>query len=193
MGWDGASKHHDVSVVGEKGKVVLHTEVERRSEDGGAPARPGAPRAPHPPQPLPRRLEPLGEVTRNLQALVRSRDDHLQARAAVTNPLRALLDARWPGAIFERLDPEIALAFLEDSPTPERAARLGEKRLPRFLVRHPSSGRHSPVQLPEHPEAQVLAEVGPILDRATDVEQAAAKGASPSSRASGTSQSVSFR
>jgi hypothetical protein len=35
-------------------------------------------------------------------------------------PLRAPLAAHWPGAIFERLDPEIALAFLE---TPHPGAR----------------------------------------------------------------------
>jgi hypothetical protein len=33
------------------------------------------------------RLEPLGEVTRTLQALVRSRDDRLQAGVAATHPL----------------------------------------------------------------------------------------------------------
>jgi transposase len=207
-----------------------------------------------------RRLEPLSEVTRNLQALVRSRDDQVEARVAASNQLAALLDAHWPGgaAVFERLDSEIALAFLETYPTPESAARLGEKRMARFLVRHSYCGRRSPAQLlarlqaaplapcgldhevlrelvltqvrllrtllaaianldraiaallPEHPKSgllaplprigqnvnlgQVLAEIGPILDRASDVEQAAAEcGASPVTKASGKSTSVCFR
>src|SRR5215472_9467012 len=187
-----------------------------------------------------RRLEPLAEITRNLQALVRSRDDQVEAKVAATNQLTALLDAHWPGAgaIFGRLDSEIALAFLEAYPTPESAARLGEKRMARYLIRHSYCGRRTPAQLltrlqsapvapsrldaeilrelvlaqvrllrtllgsiasldraiaallPEHPKtqllaalprlgggvnlAQVLAEVGPILDRAIDVEQAPA-------------------
>jgi transposase len=207
-----------------------------------------------------RRLEPLSEITRNLQALVRTRDDQVEARVAAANQLAALLDAHWPGAgaIFERLDSEIALAFLETYPTPESAARLGEKRMARFLLRHSYCGRRSPAQLlsrlqaaplapsrldpevlrelvlaqvrvlrtlmtsianldraiaallPEHPKTQVLAplprigqnvnlgqilaEVGPILDRAVDVEQAAAEcGASPVTKASGKSTSVHFR
>jgi transposase len=207
-----------------------------------------------------RRLEPPAEVTRNLQALVRSRDDQVEAKVAATNQLAALLDARWPGAgaVFGRIDSEIALAFLEAYPTPESAARLGEKRMARFLVRHSYCGRRTPAQLltrlqsapiapgrldaeilrelvmaqvrllrtllasiasldraiaallPEHPKtqllaalprlgggvnlAQVLAEVGPILDRALDVEQAAAEGgASPVTKASGKSRSVCFR
>jgi transposase len=163
-----------------------------------------------------RRLQPLSQVTRNLQALVRSRDDHREARVAATNQLQALLDAHWPGAIFGRLDSEIAFALLEAYPTPESAAPLGEQRLAHFLI------RRSPAQLlrrlpstlaallPERPKArllaplprigqtvnlvQLLAEVGPILDRATDVEPAAAEGgASPVTRASGKSQPVCFR
>jgi transposase len=207
-----------------------------------------------------RRLDPLSEVTRNLQALVRSRDDQVEAKTAATNQLAALLDTHWPGsaAVFKRLDSQIALAFLESYPTPESAVRLGEKRMAGFLIRHSYCGRRSPARLlarlqaaplapcrldpeilrelvmaqvrllrtllasiatldraiaallPEHPKAallatlprigqnvnlgQVLAEVGPILDRATDVEQAAAEcGASPVTKASGKSKSVCFR
>jgi transposase len=207
-----------------------------------------------------RRLQPLSEVSRNLRALVRTRDDQVEARVAATNQLAALLDSHWPGAaaVFERLDSEIALAFLETYPTPESASRLGEKRMARFLIRHSYCGRRPAAQLlarlqaaplapcrldpevlrelvqaqlrllrtllasvanldraiaallPEHPKsallaplprigqnvnlAQVLAEVGPVLDRATHVEQAAAEcGASPVTKASGKSKSVCFR
>jgi hypothetical protein len=118
-----------------------------------------------------RRLEPLSEVTRNLQALVRSRDDQVEAKVAATNQLAALLDAHWPGAgaVFGRLDSEIALAFLEAYPTPESAARLGEKRMARFLIRHSYCGRRTPAQLlarlqsapvaPNRLDAEVLREL----------------------------------
>jgi hypothetical protein len=141
------------------------------------------------------RPEPLGEVTRTLPGLVRSRDDRLQAGVAAAHPLRSLLDAHRPGAIFERLDSEIALARLEDSPTLERAPRPLPAR-----PRGPAQVGPGPPPPPPHPHgpltnlAQVLAELGPNLDRVTDVEPAAAEGGTSSlPRASGTSQSVGFR
>jgi len=78
-----------------------------------------------------RRLRPLDQATRELQALCRTRDDHVEAKVAATNQLQALLDAHWPGAaaIFARLDSDIALEFLDRYPTPESASRLGEQRL----------------------------------------------------------------
>jgi transposase len=207
-----------------------------------------------------RRLKPIDEVTRSLQALVRSRDDQVEARVATTNQLSALLDAHWPGAgaVFERLDSAIALAFLETFPTPESAVRLNEKRMARFLVSHAYSGGRSAAQLldrlqaapiapcrlqpevlrelvltqvgllralrdstakleraiaaqlPQHSKtavlaplprvghnvnlSQLLAEVGPILDRVSDVERAAAEcGASPVNKSSGKSDAACFR
>src|SRR6266545_386603 len=73
-----------------------------------------------------RRLRPLDDATRRLQALVRLREDHIKAKTAASNQLHALLEAHWPGAnaIFSRLGSAIALAFLADYPTPEAAARL---------------------------------------------------------------------
>ena len=67
-----------------------------------------------------RRLRTLDPTTRELQALVRMRDDHVTARTAATNQLHALLESHWPGAnaIFSRLGSSIALAFLADYPTP---------------------------------------------------------------------------
>jgi transposase len=96
-----------------------------------------------------RPLRPLDSATRELQALVRLRDDHVKARVAATNQLAALLGQHWPGAaaIFGRLDSEIALDFLERYPTPASTARLGEARLTAFLRRHSYSGRRSPTQL----------------------------------------------
>jgi transposase len=96
-----------------------------------------------------RRLTPPDAPTRQLQALVRTRDDHVAAKVAATNQLAALLDAHWPGAaaIFARLDSGIALAFLERYPAPEAAAHLGEARLAAFLRRHAYSGRRSAAEL----------------------------------------------
>jgi hypothetical protein len=49
---------------------------------------------------------------RELQALVRLREDHVRARTAASNQLGALLEAHWPGpkAVFDRLASPIALA-----------------------------------------------------------------------------------
>lgn len=90
-----------------------------------------------------RELAPLSEATRALRALVRSRDDLVKAKVALTNQLAAQLAVFWPGAaeIFYRLDSDIAIAFLERYPTPEAAAHLGEGRLQAFLRRNAYSGR----------------------------------------------------
>jgi len=206
-----------------------------------------------------RRLEPLSTETAELQALVRLRDDHVAAKVAATNQLRVLLERHWPGAtaIFAHLDSDIALAFLDDYPTPASAAHLGVSRLAMFCRRHSYSGRRTPEQLlarlrsaPEptealraetltelvraqarqlrtllgtiadldraigaalldHPKAgllapmprigeinlaQIIAEVGPILDRAADVHHACAEvGAAPVTKESGKGRAVNFR
>lgn len=206
-----------------------------------------------------RALRPLDQATRELQTLVRLRDDHVKARVAATNQLAALLSQHWPGAaaIFGRLDSEIALDFLERYPCPERAVRLGEARLGAFLRRHSYCGRRSAAELlarlrqaprpvhlldsdvvseliqaqtrllrtllatiadldraiaaslDQHAKAQLLkplprvgtinlgqivAEVGPLLDRTTAADQAAALcGATPITKRSGQQRSVSFR
>jgi transposase len=204
-------------------------------------------------------LRPPDQATRELQALVRVRDDHLGARVAATNQLTALLGQHWPGAaaIFARLDSEIALAFLKRYPTPQSTNRLGEARLSAFLRRHSYCGRRSASELlarlrqapsPAHvldPEivtelvqaqvhllrtllasiadldraiaasidqhakaqllqplprigtislAQVVAEVGPLLDRTSNADQAAALcGAAPITKRSGQHHAVCFR
>ena len=206
-----------------------------------------------------RRLEPLDAATAELQALSRLRDDHVEAKVAATNQLRALLERHWPGAttVFARLDSEIALAFLDDYPTPAAAERLGEARMKMFCRRHSYCGRRSPAELlgrlrgapaptqalaPEtlaelvraqvrllrsllgtiadldralgatllaHPKAallapmprigevnlaQIVAEVGPILARAADVDHACAEvGAVPVTKESGKGRAVNFR
>jgi len=206
-----------------------------------------------------RRLEPVDARLRQLQSLVRLRDDHIAAKTAASNQLGALLDAHWPGpkALFSRLGSPIALAFLTDYPTPESAARLGDARMAAFLHRHAYRGGKKatelltrlrlaptpPTGLPPqvlarllvaqiqllrtlldtitqleaeikriiatHPRArllqqlpgighinlaQILAEIGPILDRVDNAEHAAAEcGATPVTKASGKTSGVYFR
>lgn len=96
-----------------------------------------------------RRLQPLDAATAELQALSRLRDDHVEAKVAATNQLAALLGRHWPGAatVFARLDSDIALAFLDDYPTPASAGRLGESRMKMFCRRHSYCGRRSPAEL----------------------------------------------
>ena len=96
-----------------------------------------------------RRLEPLSEQTRALRSVVRTRDDLVDQRVALSNQLRSCLEAYWPGAavIFADVDSEICLVFVERYPTPESAARLGEVRLASFLKKAGYSGRRSPAEL----------------------------------------------
>jgi transposase len=89
------------------------------------------------------RLEPTEQATLDLQALTRTRADHVEARIAAVNQLAALLDMHWPGgkAVFANLDSDIAMAFLERYPTPASAARLTAGRLEAWCKRHGYSGR----------------------------------------------------
>lgn len=91
-------------------------------------------------------LEPQSDAIKSLRALVRGRNDLVATRVALANQLSALLDSFWPGAgeIFADIASPIALAFLDRYPTPESAARLGEKRMAAFLSQHHYSGRRAP-------------------------------------------------
>jgi transposase len=90
-------------------------------------------------------LAPFSAETRALRAVVRTREDMVNARVRIHNQLEACLDAFWPGAkaVFADVTSEIALAFLERYPTPGAARALGEKRMQAFLVKHGYSGRRS--------------------------------------------------
>lgn len=90
-------------------------------------------------------LRAPSDTTRALRALVRTRDDLVATRVSLANQLRSLLESFWAGAaaIFADVDSPIALAFLDRYPTPETAARLGPKRLERFLKTHRYSGRRA--------------------------------------------------
>ena len=98
------------------------------------------------------RFRPLStpsDAIRALRALTRGRDDLVAARVALANQLRSQLEGFWAGAavIFADIDSPIALAFLARYPTPQSAARLGEKRLAAFLAAHAYCGRRSPAEL----------------------------------------------
>jgi Transposase and inactivated derivatives len=94
-------------------------------------------------------LTPCSDEIKALRALVRGRDDLVAERVCLANRLRSLLESFWPGAaaIFAAIDSPIALAFLQRYPTPDSAARLGEKRLKAFLAGHSYCGRRSPADL----------------------------------------------
>jgi transposase len=89
------------------------------------------------------RLEPTLQATLDLQALTRTRADHVEARIAAVNRLAALLEEHWPGgkAVFANLDSDIALAFLQSYPTPASAAKLTAGRLEAWCKRRGYSGR----------------------------------------------------
>lgn len=96
-----------------------------------------------------RSLEPQSDGILALRALVRGRDDLVVQKVALTNQLRSLLESFWPGAaaVFADLASPIALAFVQRYPTPDAAARLGPKRLAKFLATHRYSGRRHPDEL----------------------------------------------
>ncbi len=94
-------------------------------------------------------LAPSSDETLALRALVRTREDLVDARVQLANQLRAQLKAFWPGAaaIFAEVDSQIALAFLERYPSPDDARALGPKRLAAFLSRHAYCGRRPVAEL----------------------------------------------
>lgn len=120
-------------------------------------------------------LAPLGDETAALRALVRTREDLVDARVRLANQLRAQLDAFWPGArrIFADVDSPIGLAFCERYPSPADARGLGEKRLQTFLARHAYCGRRPAHELLERLRSAPVAVVG---DLETDARRATVLG-----------------
>jgi transposase len=96
-----------------------------------------------------RRLQPPDAATRELQALIRLRADHLAAKTTTSNQLWALLGAHWPAArtVWFRLASPIALDFLTDYPTPQAAAGLTEQQLAAFCRRHAYRGGKTATEL----------------------------------------------
>jgi transposase len=83
------------------------------------------------------------EATAVLRALSRTRKQLVEARVALVNQLEAELGHVFPGAIglFNRLDSDVASAFLRRYPTQHAAARLTVARLAAFLRRISYCGR----------------------------------------------------
>lgn len=113
------------------------------------------------------RFRPLvapSDATRALRAVVRTRDDLVATRVQLANQLRSLLESFWAGAaaIFADVDSPIALAFLEQYPSPEHASLLGEKRLARFLVRQHYCGRRSAAELLARLRTAPVGQSGPL-------------------------------
>lgn len=96
-----------------------------------------------------RPLSSCSDEIKALRALVRGRDDLIVQRGAMANRLRSLLESFWPGAavIFADITSPVALAFIQRYPTPDSAARLGEKRLRAFLVSQSYPNRRTPAEL----------------------------------------------
>lgn len=96
-----------------------------------------------------RALAQQSDDIRALRALVRSRDDLVDARVAAANQLTSTLQTFWPGAlaIFADIASPIALAFLQRYPSPRSARRVGETQLHDFCKRQHYSGRRSPTEL----------------------------------------------
>lgn len=109
-----------------------------------------------------RPLTPCSDEIKALRALVRGRDDLVAERVCLANRLRSLLDSFWPGAarLFANIDSAIALAFIQRYPTPDSAARLGEKRIQTFLASHSYGGRKTPAELLQRLRAAPTGMVG---------------------------------
>jgi transposase len=109
-------------------------------------------------------LAASGDETLALKALVRTREELVDARVALANQLRAQLQAFWAGAerIFADVDSPIALAFLERYPSPTDARGLGEKRLESFLARHGYCGRRPAAELLDRLRSAPAAVVGEL-------------------------------
>lgn len=116
-----------------------------------------------------RRLRPTDPLTARLRRLVRARKELGEARKALANQLRALLEEAWPGAaeVFARIDSPIALDFLDRYPSPRAARGLGEARMASFLVRHRYSGRRSAAELLARLRAAPVVSEPELVDEAT--------------------------
>jgi transposase len=105
------------------------------------------------------------DATRVLRQLGRTRKQLVEARVGMLNQLRALLELAFPAAIglFNRLDSDVAGAFLRRYPTQHAAATLTQARFAAFLRRIAYCGR-KPVdelfaRIHDAPEAALSAAV----------------------------------
>ena len=89
------------------------------------------------------------DTTRVLRQLGRTRKQLVEARVAMVNQLRALLEIAFPAAIglFARPDSDVAVAFLRRYPTQHAARTLTEARFAAFLRRISYCGRKPVAEL----------------------------------------------
>ena len=99
---------------------------------------------------------------------MRSRDDLVAQRTALSNQLTALLESFWPGAatLFASINSSIALAFLKRYPKPSAAKRLGPVRMASFLRRHGYPGGRRPEELIARLRAAPIGLAGPFEETA---------------------------
>lgn len=109
-------------------------------------------------------LMPLSDQTKALRSQVRVRDEFVHQRVAIANQLRCLLEQYWPGVVemFPDIDAPIALHFLDEYPTPQSAAGLGERRMARFLSRNSYRGRRSAGEFVERLRSAIPSVCGPL-------------------------------
>lgn len=88
-------------------------------------------------------LQPDSAQTVALRSVVRARTDLVETRVALCNRLRAHLRVVFPAVagVLADLDSPINLAFLTRFPTPDKAARLSERRLGAWLAANGYCGR----------------------------------------------------
>ncbi len=108
------------------------------------------------------RWRPLAEpspLLAELRALTRDRERIVAEHVRVQNQLHAILESYHPAAarLFSSLDRRVTLTFVRDYPTPVEAARVGERRMARFLARNGYTGRVAPAVLAERLHANLLA------------------------------------
>ena len=115
-----------------------------------------------------RALAPQSDAILALRALVRSRDDLVDARVVASNQLTAALQTFWPGAlaIFADIASPIALAFLKRYPSPRSARRVNESQLHNFCKRQHYSGRRSPTELLQRLRGAAVGLVGASTEQA---------------------------
>jgi len=116
-----------------------------------------------------RALTPQSDGIQALRALVRSRDDLVATRVGLSNQLRSVLEAFWPGAacVFADIASPIGLAFLKRYPSAASAARLSERQLQAFCKRQRYCGRRTPAQLLARLRSAAPALSGPLSAQAS--------------------------
>jgi transposase len=105
-----------------------------------------------------RPIRPCSPLLSELRAVVRDRERIVDQHVRTAQQLRAILETYHPAAarLFSSPSRQVALQFVRDYPTPDRAARLGERRMQRFLERCSYTGRVPAAELVERLRANLM-------------------------------------